>query len=202
MKKKNNMKFDNFKVLDSLNIFGDFRYIKDLSAVLKSKKNLRVIQCSVKPSDNFELAKVDGGILVQSPDNKLIDEMKVVTESKPSDKEIQDMIFGMKVVKYVKSNAIVVVKDGKTIGIGGGQVNRIWPAEDALKRASEKGDMAGAIMASDAYFPFGDVAAEAAKYGVKAIIQPGGSQNDYMSIDECNKNGVSMAFTGIRHFKH
>lgn len=175
---------------------------EDALEVLKTKKNLRVIKCEVPPCDKFELAKVDGGILVQSPDDKLIEEITYPTEKRPSEKEMQDLIFGMKVVKYVKSNAIVVVKDGKTLGIGGGQVNRIWPAEDALKRAGEKGNIEGAVLASDAYFPFGDVVDEAAKYGVKAIVQPGGSMNDKLSIEGCNKHGISMIFTGLRHFKH
>ena len=104
----------------------------------------------------------------------------------------------MKVVKYVKSNAIVVVKDGKTLGIGGGQVNRIWPAKDALERANTE----GAILASDAFFPFGDIVDECAKYKVGAIVQPGGSVNDKLSVENCNKYGIPMVFTGIRHFKH
>ncbi|MBC2579210.1 bifunctional phosphoribosylaminoimidazolecarboxamide formyltransferase/IMP cyclohydrolase [Clostridium sp. DJ247] len=165
--------------------------------VLKAKKNLRVIKCAVKPVSNIELAKVDGGILVQSADDKLVDELKVVTEKVPTEKEMQDLLFGMKVCKYVKSNAIVVVKDGMAKGIGGGQVNRIWPACDAMQRAGD-----GVVLASDAYFPFGDIVEEAAKYGIKAIIQPGGSMRDQDSIDGCNKHGISMVFTGIRHFKH
>ncbi|KAJ50580.1 phosphoribosylaminoimidazolecarboxamide formyltransferase/IMP cyclohydrolase [Clostridium tetanomorphum] len=165
--------------------------------VLKSKKNLRVIKCDVKSENKFEMAKVDGGILLQSSDDKLIDEIKVVTENKPSEEEMKDLMFGMKVVKYVKSNAIVVVKNGKAVGIGGGQVNRIWAASQALDRGKE-----GVVLASDAFFPFKDVVEEAAKYKIKAIIQPGGSVRDEESIEECNKQGISMVFTGIRHFKH
>ncbi len=172
-------------------------YEEDALQVLQSKKNLRVILCYNKPENKNELVKVDGGILVQSNDNKLIDELKVVTESKPSEKEIQDMVFGMKIVKYVKSNAIVVVKDGVAKGIGGGQVNRIWPTIDALNRAKD-----GVILASDAFFPFGDIVDEAAKHNIKAIIQPGGSVRDQESIDNCNKFNIAMIFTGIRHFKH
>jgi phosphoribosylaminoimidazolecarboxamide formyltransferase/IMP cyclohydrolase len=170
---------------------------EDALEVLKKKKNLRVIKCDIKTQSKQELAKVDGGILVQSSDNKLIDEMKLVTENKPTEQQLKDMEFGMKVVKYVKSNAIVVIKDGVAKGIGGGQVNRIWAASHALERAEE-----GTVLASDAFFPFGDVVQEAAKYGIKAIVQPGGSIRDQESIDECNKNGISMVFTGIRHFKH
>ena len=170
---------------------------KDAVEILKAKKNLRIIKCDVKPTNDFEISKLDGGILVQSSDDKLVDETKVVTEKKPSKEEMDNLIFGMKVCKYVKSNAIVVVKDFMAKGIGGGQVNRIWPACQALDRAGD-----GVVLASDAFFPFSDVVCEAAKHGIKSIIQPGGSIKDKDSIDECNKNGISMVFTGVRHFKH
>ncbi|MBZ9636069.1 bifunctional phosphoribosylaminoimidazolecarboxamide formyltransferase/IMP cyclohydrolase [Clostridium sp. FP1] len=165
--------------------------------ILKAKKNLRIIICSNKAIDKIQMARVDGGILVQSSDQKLIQDVKVVTENKPSEEEMKDLIFAMKVVKYVKSNAIVVVKDGVTKGIGAGQVNRIWAAEQALERSGY-----GNIMASDAFFPFGDVVELAAKYKITSIIQPGGSIKDVESIDMCDKNGISMVFTGTRHFKH
>ncbi|MBW9144260.1 bifunctional phosphoribosylaminoimidazolecarboxamide formyltransferase/IMP cyclohydrolase [Clostridium sp. CM027] len=165
--------------------------------VLKGKKNLRVIKCLSKAVGTKNIVNVDGGILVQSSDDKLIDDIKVVTKKGPTNDEMKDLIFAMKVVKYVKSNAIVVVKDGVTKGIGAGQVNRIWAAEQSLERAVD-----ATIMASDAYFPFGDVVELAAKYSIKAIIQPGGSINDQKSIDACNENGISMVFTGTRHFKH
>ncbi len=171
---------------------------EDALEVLRTKKNLRVIKTTVKPQCKHELVKVDGGILVQSYDKKLIEEMKVVTDKAPDAAMEKDMIFGMKVCKYVKSNAIVVVKDGQAIGIGGGQVNRIWPTIHALKMAAGR----GVVLASDAFFPFSDVVEEAAKAGIKGIIQPGGSMRDQDSIDECNKNGIAMVFTGIRHFKH
>ncbi len=164
---------------------------------LKKKKNLRVIKASIKPEDTREYAKVDGGILVQGSDDKLIEKIKYVTEKKPTEAQMKDLIFGMKVVKYVKSNAIVVVKDGMAKGIGGGQVNRIWPTIDALDRAKD-----GVVLASDAFFPFGDIVGEAAKYNIQAIIQPGGSIRDKESIDACNEKGIAMVFTGIRHFKH
>lgn len=183
------------KIFLEIVIAPDFE--EDALQVLSTKKNLRVVKCSVKPESKVELAKVDGGILVQSVDNKLVNEMKVVTNTEPTEKELQDLLFGMKVCKYVKSNAIVVVKDGMAKGIGGGQVNRIWPTCDALNRAKD-----GVVLASDAFFPFGDIVQEAAKYGIKAIIQPGGSARDQESIDECNKNGIAMVFTGMRHFKH
>ncbi|MCI7443523.1 MAG: bifunctional phosphoribosylaminoimidazolecarboxamide formyltransferase/IMP cyclohydrolase [Clostridium sp.] len=172
-------------------------YDEDALEVLKTKKNLRVLKIHQKPKDSRYMVTVDGGILVQEEDKKLIDEIKVVTEKKPTEEEMKDLLFGMKVVKYVKSNAIVVAHDGIALGIGGGQVNRIWPTEDALERG--KG---ATILASDAFFPFRDVVDTAAKYGIKAIIQPGGSMRDQESIDACNEHGISMVFTGLRHFKH
>ncbi|WP_236895297.1 bifunctional phosphoribosylaminoimidazolecarboxamide formyltransferase/IMP cyclohydrolase [Clostridium beijerinckii] len=172
-------------------------YDEDALEILKTKKNLRVLKFHNTPKADKYMVTVDGAMLVQEEDNKLVEEIKVVTEKKPTDEEMKDLLFGMKVVKYVKSNAIVVAHNGIALGIGGGQVNRIWPTEDALKRG--KG---ATILASDAYFPFGDVAETAAKAGIKAIIQPGGSIRDQESIDVCNKYGISMVFTGYRHFKH
>lgn len=172
-------------------------YDDDALEVLKGKKNLRVIKCAVKNEDKFNLAKVDGGILVMSEDDKFGDKLEVVTETKPNEKEMKDMIFAMKVCKYVKSNAIVVAKDGMATGIGAGQVNRIWAAKEALERAKD-----GAVLASDAFFPFDDVVKEASAYGIKAIIQPGGSIRDKDSIKACNENKIAMVFTGTRHFKH
>ncbi|MDU5109839.1 MAG: bifunctional phosphoribosylaminoimidazolecarboxamide formyltransferase/IMP cyclohydrolase [Clostridium sp.] len=172
-------------------------YDEDALEVLRTKKNLRVIKCNNTPKDKKFMVTVDGGILVQEEDTKLTDEIKVVTEKTPTEEEMRDLIFGMKVVKYVKSNAIVTIKDGVAVGIGGGQVNRIWPTEDALKRG--KG---ATVLASDAFFPFRDVVDTCAKNGIKAIIQPGGSMRDQESIDACNEHGIAMVFIGIRHFKH
>ncbi|MBK5241371.1 bifunctional phosphoribosylaminoimidazolecarboxamide formyltransferase/IMP cyclohydrolase [Clostridium sp.] len=169
----------------------------DALEILKSKKNLRIILCTSKAIDKTQMVKVDGGILVQNSDDKLVEDLKVVTKNSPTEDQMKDLIFAMKVVKYVKSNAIVVVKDGMTKGIGAGQVNRIWAAEQALERAGD-----ATILASDAFFPFGDVVELAAKYSIKAIIQPGGSIKDGLSIEACDKNGISMVFTGTRHFKH
>lgn len=172
-------------------------YDEDALEILKTKKNLRVLKCHNAPKDDRYMVTVDGGILVQEEDKKLIDEIKVVTEKVPTEKEMKDLLFGMKVVKYVKSNAIVVANDGIALGIGGGQVNRIWPTEDALKRGT-----GATILASDAFFPFRDVVDKAAEAGIKAIIQPGGSIRDQESIDACNEHGIAMVFTGLRHFKH
>ena len=179
-------------------------YSEEALKILKNKKNLRVIQCEVlRSQDKLEYIKVDGGILVQETNTKMIEEMKIVTEKVPTEKEKQDMILGMKVVKHVKSNAIVVVKDGTAKGIGTGQTNRIWATIHALEHAKGKSEtLEGAVLASDAFFPFRDCVDEAAKYGIKAIVQPGGSMRDQESVDACNEHGISMVFTGIRHFKH
>ena len=172
-------------------------YTEEALEVLKAKKNLRVLKCAVKPSNKNYMVSVDGGILVQEEDKTLVGELNVVTKKKPTDKEMKDMLFAMKVVKYVKSNAIVVAKDNMAVGIGGGQVNRIWAACEALERG--KG---ATVLASDAFFPFGDVVEECAKYDIKAIIQPGGSIRDNKSIEECDKHDIAMVMTGVRHFKH
>ena len=169
----------------------------DALEVLKTKKNLRVIKCNTKPEDNFNIAKVDGAILVQSEDKLFAEKMEVVTDKKPTEEELKELTFAMKVCKYTKSNAIVVSKGYVAIGIGGGQVNRIWAAEEALERGE-----GATVLASDAFFPFDDVVKTAAKHGIKAIIQPGGSIRDKDSIKACNENDISMVFTGTRHFKH
>ncbi|MBB6714776.1 bifunctional phosphoribosylaminoimidazolecarboxamide formyltransferase/IMP cyclohydrolase [Clostridium gasigenes] len=172
-------------------------YSSEALEVFKTKKNLRVLKCNVKAKDKKYIVSVDGGMLIQEEDKTLAEDFKVVTKKAPTEKEMEELIFGMKVVKYVKSNAIVTVKDGVAVGIGGGQVNRIWPTMDALRRG------AGAtVLASDAFFPFKDIVDECAKAGIKAIIQPGGSMRDQESIDACDEHGIAMVMTGIRHFKH
>ena len=124
----------------------------------------------------------------------------MVTETKPSDQELEDLLFAWKVVKHTKSNAIVLAKDQGTVAVGPGQVSRIWALENAIKQ----GDVAvrGSVMASDAFFPFPDCVEAAAEAGITAIIQPGGSIRDQESIDAANKHGIAMVFTGLRHFKH
>ena len=126
--------------------------------------------------------------------------MQVVTTVSPKPEQVDDLIFAWKVVKHVKSNAIVVVKDGVTLGVGAGQMNRVGAARIALEQAGEKAR--GAVLASDAFFPFKDTAELAAQYGITAIVQPGGSVRDEESIEACNQNGIAMIFTGIRHFRH
>lgn len=165
--------------------------------ILKKKKNLRLIKSFSKPTNNYEYTSVDGGILCQEIDKNTNYKLKIVTETKPNETELDDMIFGMKIVKHVKSNAIVIVKNKMLTGSSGGQTNRI----DAVKIAIKKSNADG-IMASDGFFPFDDIVKECYKNNIKSIIQPGGSKNDQMSIEYCNKYGLNMVFTGIRHFKH
>lgn len=172
-------------------------FTEEALKVLRTKNNLRVIRCSNKPEDKINIVKVDGGMLVQDEDLSLCDNYEVVTKKKPTEEEMKNLIFGMKIVKYAKSNAIVAVKDFMAKGIGSGQTNRIWACKDALERAGDS-----LVIASDAFFPFRDVVDECAKYGIKAIIQPGGSIKDKESIEACDEHGIAMVFTHIRHFKH
>ena len=169
--------------------------------VLTKKKNLRLLALPQMCSQlSWEAKSVGGGLLIQEPDSINIEseEHKLVTEKAPI--KTTDLIFAMKVVKHVKSNAIVVAKDGCTIGIGGGEVSRVWAAEAALARAGDKAK--GAVLASDAMFPFPDVVELCAQSGIAEIIQPGGSINDKLSIEAANKNGIAMVLTNVRHFKH
>lgn len=174
--------------------------------ILKSKKNIRilVIEDILKPlpSAMLDMKKVGGGLLVQTVDDQLLndEDIKVVTNNKPNAKQMEDLIFAWKVVKHTKSNAIVIAKDKQTLGIGPGQVNRIWAVEHAIARSSDK--VAGAVLASDAFFPFSDCVEAAGKAGIAAIIQPGGSIRDQDSIEMADKYGIAMIFTGMRHFKH
>jgi phosphoribosylaminoimidazolecarboxamide formyltransferase/IMP cyclohydrolase len=193
--------------------------------ILKKKKNLRIMKARKAPRETHEFTAVDGGLLAQETDRKLFEKWEPVTKTGPEERDIRDMIFGMRAVTFVKSNAILIVKDQAAAGIGGGQVNRIWPAEQSLKRAKEalaaaKGGVKAAgepgrglagifadgegarVLASDAFFPFADVVEAAAAAGIKAIIQPGGSVNDKLSIEACDRHGIAMVFTGTRHFKH
>lgn len=169
--------------------------------VFKTKKNLRVIRANHPVSDRLSFVKVDGGLLVQSMDNSFSKELKTVTEKQPTEKQLIDLKFAQKIVKWTKSNAIVVATNGQAFGIGGGQTNRIWATQQAVERAKEK-QTSDLVMASDAFFPFRDVVDFAAENGITAIIQPGGSMRDQESIDACNEHGIPMVFTGMRHFLH
>jgi phosphoribosylaminoimidazolecarboxamide formyltransferase/IMP cyclohydrolase len=177
----------------------------DALEVLKTKKNLRIMRLpniSRKISATaLDLKKPLGGLIVQQPDDQLLDgELKVVTKLAPSEAQIKDLMFAWKLVKHLKSNAIAIAKDGQSLGLGPGQVSRIWAAENALSRSGEK--VKGAALASDAYFPFDDCVRLAAQYGIAAIIQPGGSIHDEESVKACDELGVAMVYTNMRHFKH
>lgn len=177
--------------------------------ILKTKKNVRVLELdniSKKQNENaLDVKKINGGVIVQTIDSKLLDEYEVVTNRKPTEKELEDLMFTWKIVKYVKSNGIALGKDKQSIGIGPGQVNRIWATKQAVEHGEElieKGITKGAVLASDAFFPFSDCVEEAHKAGITAIIQPGGSIKDQDSIDKCNEYGIAMLFTKMRHFRH
>lgn len=172
--------------------------------ILTAKKNIRLLELDVtEAQDNrYTTLKVSGGLLVQEKDSKQITEaeLEVVTERAPSAEEMKQLLFGWRVVKHVKSNAIVLAKDNQTIGVGAGQMNRVGSARIAIDQA---GDLAlGSVLASDAFFPMPDTVEAAAAAGIKAIIQPGGSIKDEDSIAACNKHGIAMVFTKVRHFKH
>ena len=176
-------------------------YDEEALEILTKKKNLRIYKLSEKNNNHEQQIKsVRGGILVQDFNDKLADEYESVTEKKVDETQQKDIEFGLKVVKHVKSNAIVVVKDGQTLGIGAGQMNRVGSCKIALEQAGEKAK--GAVLASDAFFPMRDSADIAADYSIAAIVQPGGSIRDQESIDACNEKGVAMVFSKIRHFKH
>nr|WP_318037094.1 bifunctional phosphoribosylaminoimidazolecarboxamide formyltransferase/IMP cyclohydrolase [uncultured Faecalibacillus sp.] len=175
----------------------------DALEILKKKKNLRILK--LKNLDargaKYDIKYLEGKVLVQELNTKMIDEMKVVTNVQPTKEQLTDMEFGMKVVKYVKSNAICIVKNGVTLAIGGGQTSRVWALENAIHNNPDK-DFKGSVLASDAFFPFNDCVQVAADAGVQAIIQPGGSIRDQDSIDLCNEKNIPMVFSGYRHFRH
>ena len=182
--------------------------------ILTKKKNIRLLQLEIKPTGaahgrpTFDYKKVSGGLLVQTADNALLNDaggLNCVTDRKPTDSEMADLLFAWKLVKHVKSNGIAIGKDGTSIGLAGGQVSRIWACKQAIDHAQEffgADGARGAALASDAFFPFPDCVEEAHKAGITAIIQPGGSNGDEASIEACNKYGIAMVFTGMRHFRH
>ena len=180
-------------------------YSEEALAILKKKKNIRLLElptinCKVAQG-TMDMKKVLGGILVQDMDLKLLgDELQVVSKRQPTEQEMADMIFAWKLVKHAKSNGIAIAKDRQSVGVGPGQVNRIWATEQAIEHGGDK--TKGASMASDAYFPFPDCVEAAAKAGITAIIHPGGSRNDAASIKAADEAGMAMVLTGMRHFKH
>ncbi|MDO5615687.1 MAG: bifunctional phosphoribosylaminoimidazolecarboxamide formyltransferase/IMP cyclohydrolase, partial [Cruoricaptor ignavus] len=169
--------------------------------ILGKKKNLRIIKIKNEVSDKQTWVKIDGGILVQDNDNQFSTDIQTVTEKQPTEEQTKALLFAQRVVKYVKSNAIVVSNGTQALGIGGGQVNRIWATQQAIERAKEKfdGDL---VLASDAFFPFRDVVDFCAEQGITAIIQPGGSMRDEESVQAANEHQIPMLFTGMRHFLH
>ncbi|WP_434000418.1 bifunctional phosphoribosylaminoimidazolecarboxamide formyltransferase/IMP cyclohydrolase [Endozoicomonas sp.] len=176
--------------------------------ILQGKKNIRLLCCGSLPetAEHFlDFKRVNGGLLVQDTDIKMTSaqELKTVTERAPTDAELNDLLFAWKVGKFVKSNAIVYAKDHQSIGIGAGQMSRVYSARIAgIKAADENLEVRGSVMASDAFFPFRDGIDAAASAGITAVIQPGGSMRDQEVIDAANEAGIAMVFTGIRHFLH
>jgi len=180
----------------------------DALAIIATKKNVRVLETGdwAETADaGFDFKKVSGGLLVQNTDLGVItaDDLKVVTDKAPTPAQVQDMLFAWTVVKYVKSNAIIFCKNNMTIGVGAGQMSRVYSTKiAAIKAGDEDLEVKGSVMASDAFFPFRDGIDTAADYGISAIIQPGGSMRDDEVIQAANEHGLAMVFTGMRHFRH
>jgi phosphoribosylaminoimidazolecarboxamide formyltransferase/IMP cyclohydrolase len=180
-------------------------------SILKKKKNIRLLELKniekKQPDTALDIKKVGGGLIAQTIDNVLLNdgELKVVTKRQPTEVEMADMLFTWKIVKYAKSNGIAIGKGKQSLGVGPGQVNRIWACEQAIDHAKEalgEDSLKGAALASDAFFPFDDCVEAAAAAGITCIIQPGGAKKDQDSIDKCDEYGIAMVFTGMRHFKH
>ena len=180
----------------------------DALPIVAGKKNVRLLRTGKWTEDaggGFDFNKVSGGLLVQSSDDGEISagDLKVVTENKPSEQQIEDLLFAWKVAKYVKSNAIVFCRDGMTVGIGAGQMSRVYSTKIAAIKAGDQDlTIEGSVMASDAFFPFRDGIDSAAEHGISAIIQPGGSMRDDEVIQAANEHGLAMVFTSMRHFRH
>jgi phosphoribosylaminoimidazolecarboxamide formyltransferase / IMP cyclohydrolase len=176
--------------------------------ILHSKPNVRVLECGQwpdTPPPRWDFKRVAGGLLVQDGDDRVIQtaDVRSVTKRAPSDRELDDLLFAFKVVRFVKSNAIVYARDRQTIGIGAGQMSRVYSARIAGIKAADEGlTVTGSVMASDAFFPFRDGIDAAAKAGITAVIQPGGSVRDDEVIAAADEYGIAMIFTGVRHFRH
>ena len=181
-------------------------YTEEAIKELRKKKNLRVLilDTEAQNTDINQTVTVNGGVLFQNLDSYLVakENLECVTEQVTTKQDIEELYFAWKVVKHVKSNAIVVTKGTQTVGVGAGQMNRIGAAEIALEWAKKHGHTSDLSLSSDAFFPFDDVVRLAHKYGVTKIIQPGGSIRDKDSIKACNELGIKMVFTSNRHFKH
>lgn len=175
--------------------------------VVAAKKNVRLLECGewTTKTTGFDVKRVNGGLLVQDRDQGMVslDDLRVVTKRQPTEEELKDALFCWKVAKYVKSNAIVYAKGDMTIGVGAGQMSRVYSAKIAGIKAADEGlEVAGSVMASDAFFPFRDGIDAAAEAGIKCVIQPGGSMRDQEVIDAADEHGMAMIFTGMRHFNH
>jgi len=177
------------------------------SNIMATKPNIRLLACGdlADRKEGFDFKRVTGGLLVQDRDLGMVnqDELKVASSRTPTEQELENLLFAWEVAKYVKSNAIVYAKNGRTIGIGAGQMSRVYSARIAsIKAEDENLEICGSVMASDAFFPFRDGIDAAAKAGITAVIQPGGSIRDQEVIDAANEHGIAMVFTGMRHFRH
>jgi len=188
---------------------------EEAQAIIAAKKNLRLLLTDGVPDPRaaaLTVKSVSGGLLVQSRDNAVVDDMKlkVVTKRAPTDAEMADLMFAFRVAKHVKSNAIVYVKDGATVGVGAGQMSRVDSSRIAARKAEDAAEAAGlaesmakgSVVASDAFFPFPDGLLAAVEAGATAVIQPGGSMNDDKVIAAADEHGIAMVFTGTRHFRH
>ncbi len=175
--------------------------------VVAAKKNVRLLECGewASKTTGFDVKRVNGGLLVQDRDQGMVtlDDLKVVSKRQPTEEELKDALFCWKVAKFVKSNAIVYAKGDMTIGVGAGQMSRVYSAKIAGIKAADEGlEVAGSVMASDAFFPFRDGIDAAAEAGIKCVIQPGGSMRDDEVIAAADEHGMAMIFTGMRHFRH
>ncbi|QNN47798.1 bifunctional phosphoribosylaminoimidazolecarboxamide formyltransferase/IMP cyclohydrolase [Thermomonas brevis] len=182
-------------------------YDEEALAYAKKKVNVRVLRIPLAPPSKFfiDTKRVNSGLLMQTADDRVVtrDELKVVTKLAPTDAQFNDLLFAWKVAKFVKSNAIVYAKDNRTIGVGAGQMSRVYSARIAGIKAQDAGlQVEGSVMASDAFFPFRDGIDAAAEAGIKAVIQPGGSMRDAEVIAAADEHGIAMVFTGVRHFRH
>ncbi|MBY6191261.1 bifunctional phosphoribosylaminoimidazolecarboxamide formyltransferase/IMP cyclohydrolase [Microbulbifer agarilyticus] len=185
----------------------------EAAQAVSAKKNVRLLECGEWPTlseqqerpATYDYKRVTGGLLVQEKDNGMVakEDLKVVTKVQPSEEQLDELLFAWKVAKMVKSNAIIYAKDGRTIGVGAGQMSRVNSARIAAIKAEHAGlEVKGAVMASDAFFPFRDGIDNAAKVGISAVIQPGGSMRDEEVISAADEHGMAMVFTGMRHFRH
>ncbi len=178
----------------------------DAGQAIAQKKNVRLLVCGqwpLQPSPRLDYKKVTGGLLVQDADLALYEKLEVVTKRKPTDAEMEDLLFAWKVAKYVKSNAIVFARDGGTVGVGAGQMSRINSTRIAIAKAGQAGlDVTGSVVASDAFFPFPDGLISVADAGATAVIQPGGAMRDTDVIKAADERGLAMVMTGMRHFRH